>query len=107
MGAFGRSTPASKVSTSSNAAVSVFLRVRPPGTPGADADKRSGRRTYQILEDQATLRTFPPLSAGHSRTINRQVYFQIFISFLERVWLKVGAICAEGEALIWAKCEFC
>lgn len=62
-----------KPSTSNNAALSVFLRVRPPGAPGADVDKLTGRRTYQILDDQATLRTFPPLSAGHSRTINRQV----------------------------------
>ncbi|CAM9754180.1 unnamed protein product [Ectocarpus sp. 12 AP-2014] len=61
-----------KPSTSNNAALSVFLRVRPPGAPGADVDKLTGRRTYQILDDQATLRTFPPLSAGHSRTINRQ-----------------------------------
>lgn len=53
--------------------MSVFLRVRPPGALGADIDKVSGKRTYQILDDQATLRTFPPLSAGHSRTINRQV----------------------------------
>lgn len=56
-----------------NAALSVFLRVRPPGVPDADIDRLTGRRTYQILEDEATLRTFPPLSAGHSRTINRQV----------------------------------
>lgn len=62
-----------KPSTSNNAALSVFLRVRPPGVPDADLDRLTGRRTYQILEDQATLRTFPPLSAGHSRTINRQV----------------------------------
>ncbi|CAN0067936.1 unnamed protein product [Pylaiella littoralis] len=61
-----------KPATSNNAALSVFLRVRPPGAPGADLDKLTGRRTYQILEDRATLRTFPPLSAGHSRTINRQ-----------------------------------
>lgn len=63
----------SKAPTSSNAALSVFLRVRPPGTPDADLDKLSGRRTYQIMEEQTTLRTFPPLSAAHSRTINRQV----------------------------------
>ena len=65
-------TPAKAV-TSNNAALSVFLRVRPPGTVDADLDDLTGRRTYQILDDKATLRTFPPLSAGHSRTINRQV----------------------------------
>lgn len=63
----------SKPVTSNNAALAVFLRVRPPGTVDADLDELTGRRTYQILEDKATLRTFPPLSAGHSRTINRQV----------------------------------
>ncbi|CAM9282967.1 unnamed protein product, partial [Laminaria digitata] len=62
----------SKPVTSNNAALAVFLRVRPPGTVDADLDELTGRRTYQILEDKATLRTFPPLSAGHSRTINRQ-----------------------------------
>lgn len=68
-----RTPGAGKPSTSNNAALSVFLRVRPPGVPDADIDRLTGRRTYQILEDKATLRTFPPLSAGHSRTINRQV----------------------------------
>lgn len=72
-GVNGRNTQGGKNSNSGNAAVSVFLRVRPPGALGADIDKVSGKRTYQILDDQATLRTFPPLSAGHSRTINRQV----------------------------------
>eukprot|EP00752_Nemacystus_decipiens_P010965 g9745.t2 len=78
-GTAGASTPfmlrtpgGAKTSTPNNAALSVFLRVRPPGAPDADIDRLTGRRTYQILEDQATLRTFPPLSAGHSRTINRQ-----------------------------------
>ncbi|CAM9682757.1 unnamed protein product [Sphacelaria rigidula] len=62
----------SAISSSTNASLSVFLRVRPPGVSSGDVDSRSGRRTYQILEDQATLRTFPPMSAAHSRTINRQ-----------------------------------
>ncbi|CAM9877708.1 unnamed protein product, partial [Choristocarpus tenellus] len=55
-----------------SATVSVFLRVRPPGKEGADEDEVTGQRTYEVLGSDTTLRTHPPSSSSHSRTINRQ-----------------------------------